>query len=328
MFPHRKPSAEAREAMQRSAAKLGMDYCCASNHREVNLAIKAVTQATGHRFAKLVASGDAAIMAVVKAINGRIMVPDQGAWRGFIDYPDLFGMETCTLKTNLGVIEPEILAQEIKSQKPKALFLTSFAGYIAEQNMEEISKICRENEVLLVEDASGAIGDARLAKARFADVIVASTGAPKIINLLTGGIISTNQREILDLSYEITTASKMNPVLCAGLVEELKQARRLIDTLTGYSRVLQEELKDSFKVVHPQRRGVCAGFLYNEPKKLAERARKAGLVTDLNQTFLTTCPLYERFLSNGIVVELKKLNVVDMHEDEILKIAEVLKKCA
>lgn len=337
-FPHVKPSREAREAM--SAAALELDsLCCA--HKSVELkALEAVSKATKHKYVKLVSSGSAALMAALKGLdtvgsakairsclrNGKVIIPDQGAWSGFKKYPKLFGIEAVEIPTNLGLIEPEALVDEIKKHKPKGMLLTSFAGYIAEQDVKEISSACRENGVLLVEDASGAIGDERLADGRYADVIVCSTGSPKILNVLSGGFISTNNRSVLDNSVEIINACKISPVTCAGIVEELKRSAQVVRALVKYSRELKEELDD---VVHREKRGVCFGFeLKGDPAKFIQCAKEKGLKTEFGTSFLTQCPRYDRFMKRGVVVELKKLDILNVEYERIIDIARILKLCA
>lgn len=321
MFPHRRPSLKARKAMSESALTLGEEAGCRAGHNEVNGCIRSIREVVGQKFVKLVSSGNCAILAVVSAIDGRVMIPDQGGWRGFKDYPELMGMEVCTLKTDLGVVNPETLDSELRKQRPRALFLTSFAGYIAEQSIKEIAKICRENSVYLIEDASGAIGDRTLARGD-ADITICSTGAPKIVNVFSGGFVSTTRREILNMSLGVTSACRISPVTCAGIIEELKNAPKVVETLVKYSALLKEELGD---VVHKDHRGVCVGFETDAPKNFVKRARENGLVTDLNQGFLTACPRYERFLKKGVVVELKKLNILEVTEEDIVKMVEILK---
>lgn len=321
MFLHRRPSLEARRAMSESALKLGEDTSCVACHSEVVECKGVIKEMVGQNFVNPVASGNCAILAAVSAIDGNIMIPDQGGWRGFKDYPDLMGKEVCILETDLGVVNTDALDSELRKHNPGGLFLTSFAGYIAEQDIKEIAKICRENSVYLIEDTSGAIGDKILARGD-ADITICSTGAPKIVNVLSGGFVSTNHKEILDMSARVASACRISPVICAGITEELKNAPDIVERLVKYSAILKEELED---VVHRDSRGVCAGFETDDPKRFVKRARENGLVTDANQGFLTACPRYERFLKNGVVVELKKLDILNVTEEDIAKIAEILK---
>ncbi len=327
MYPHRKPSRSAREAMSDSALVLGTEYCCIPNHGETKEALRDIKDVTGHRYARLVSSGNAAILSVLKAINGSIALPDQGGWKAFKDFQAMFGQDVFEIKTDMGIVDPADLDRELKRLGPKAFCVPSFAGYIAEQDIKEISRVCRENGVMLVEDASGAIGDSRLAKGKYSDVIVCSTGTPKILNLLSGGFFTTSRRQIMDDSIDIVKTCKMSPATAAGLIEELKDAGKLIDRLVGYSDILKEMLGDVADVVHADRRGICTGFRHPGPIELAKRAKENGMVTDFGRTFLTTCPRYERFLEYGIVVELKKLDVMEIDEVTIEEIGKTLKMC-
>ena len=321
MFPHRRPSLKARNAMSESALNLGEETSCVACHSEVIECKSAIRDIVGQRYVKPVASGNCAILAAVSTIDGKVMVPDQGGWKGFMKYSKLMGKDICILETNLGLVDTDVLDSELRKHKPQALFLTSFAGYIAEQEIKEIARICRENSVYLVEDASGAMGDKVLAKGD-ADITVCSTGAPKIVNALSGGFMSTNRKEIFGASTGITSACRISPVTCAGIIEELKNASKVVETLVKYSAILKEELGD---VVHRDRRGVCVGFETGDPKRFVKRASENGLVTDRNQGLLTGCPIYERFLKKGVVVELKKLDILQVTEEDITKIVEILK---
>jgi cystathionine beta-lyase/cystathionine gamma-synthase len=318
MFPHRTLGDRAKKAMIEAISKLGEDKTAYS--KNVEKAAEAISKITGHRFIRFLSSGNCAIFTIVNALEGKIMIPDQGGWKGFKKYPKLLGKKICTVQTDLGLIDPETLESHIKKQQPQALFITSFAGYIAEQNIRAISEICKENNVLLVEDASGAIGDHELARGD-SDVIVCSTGSPKILNLMSGGFISTNKEELLEKSREIIKACKIDPVICAGIIEELKDSSERIRLLNEYSNRLKEYLP---KVVHRHKRGICVGFEVDDPKKVAAEAIKRGLITDLSRGFLTVCPIYERFLKRGIVVELKNLDVFRLSEEDISKIGEIL----
>ena len=311
----------ARRAMSEAAKKVGEKTVCPACHSEVIECKDAIKKVVGQEIVKPVASGNCAILAAVSAIDGKIMIPDQGGWRGFKEYPDLMGKEVCPLETDLGVVDVDALDGELKKWNPEALFLTSFAGYIAEQDIKEIAKICRENSVYLVEDVSGAIGDGKLAKGH-GDITVCSTGYPKIVNVLSGGFISTDHKEIIDVASGVLSACRISPVTCAGITEELKNAPAIVETLVRYSDIIKEELAG---VVHADRRGVCVGFETDDPKTFVRKARGNGLLTDKNQGFLTMCPKYERFQKKGVVVELKKLDVLKMTDDDIARIAETLK---
>ena len=87
---------------------------------------------------------------------------------------------------------------ELEINENSALIFTSFAGYTAEQDIERISKYCRNNDIMTIEDASAGIGDKKnkLGNGKYSDIIIASTGSPKMINVGSGGFITSNNEEI------------------------------------------------------------------------------------------------------------------------------------
>ncbi|MFQ5868246.1 MAG: hypothetical protein ACE5IT_09705, partial [bacterium] len=73
------------------------------------------------------------------------------------------------------------------------------------------------------------------------------------------------------------------------------------------------------------KRGICTGILMENPKRVARNARSLGLVTQSGKSLLTTCPRYDRFQENGVVVELKKIDVESVGEAEIEHISNILR---
>lgn len=320
-LPHRKLAEEARRAVIEAAARIGSeDY---DLKREVEKAEKAISRATGHKHVALLSSCNAAILAAAKAVKGRVMVPDQGGWKGFKVYPSLWGRRIVELKTELGLIDPEVLEEGIRKEEPEILYITSFAGYIAEQPVEELYKVCREAGVLLLEDASGAMGDRKLGRGKHADIIICSTGAPKILNLYAGGFISTSDEAVFRRAQEIFKACKINPIIIPGIVEELKIAPRVVEALTKAAAFLKNELNTA---IHRDKRGVCVGLELESPRGAAKKAYQRGLRTDTWASVLTVCPKYERFLRKGVAVELKKLDILRVRDEELLGLARILER--
>ena len=100
-----------------------------------------------------------------------------------------------TLKTDFGLIDPNRL-DEMDLKDNSALIFTSFAGYCAEQDTKSIAKYCKNNAITTIEDASAGIGDRKNRLGRHSDIILASTGSPKIINVGSGGFITADNPEI------------------------------------------------------------------------------------------------------------------------------------
>ena len=102
---------------------------------------------SNHNTIKLTNSGNLAILASFIAVKLKgiteIIIPDQGGWLTYQTYPQFFDIKITELKTDYGILNLE----ELKKHKNKALIFTSYAGYFAEQPIDEIIKICKENNI-------------------------------------------------------------------------------------------------------------------------------------------------------------------------------------
>lgn len=249
----KKPSKEARYAM--SEAAMDIDYAVTRGYEKIKLAQDRISDLTGHKHVKLVNSGNSAILVAMGLFKGKILIPDQGGWAGFKKIAQFIGLETVEVPTELGVIDPAILEEFIDKHKVEALFITSFAGYIVEQPVKELFDVCNDKNVVLVEDASGGIGDREkhLSNGDYAHIIVASTGSPKIINAGSGGFISTNYDDFFKRSRFILRSLKANPVTCAGIAEEIKSAPSVLSKNIEACKMIKKRLDIA---VYKDRRGI------------------------------------------------------------------------
>ncbi|KAF5088910.1 DegT/DnrJ/EryC1/StrS family aminotransferase [Methanobacterium aggregans] len=317
----RRPSKATREAMCKSA--LNIRHVPGSRYEEVSAAEEIVSKTTGHEYAKIVGSGNSAILAVMSSFKERIMVPDQGGWSGFRKMADFKSIETVEVPTNMGIINPDVLSEHVKFQNPEAFFITSFAGYMAEQPVKEIYEVCDDNGVVLVEDASGSIGypEKMLANGNHAHVIIASTGSPKTVNVGSGGFITTNNKKILYSSNYILKSLKADPVTCAGIAEEIKNAPEIVSKTLKSCKILKEKLSE-LKIYHRDKRGINVCIASDDPKKLGYELRH-GFDVD-GGGIVTVCPRYDRLKEKAVCVEMKNLDVDCLNNENITKISEII----
>src|SRR3989344_6094882 len=73
-----------------------------------------------------------------------ILIPDQGGWVHFEKASPRFGFQIKKLKTNYGIIHPK------DCKDAAAILYTSYAGYFAKQDIEEIYKEAKENNVIVI----------------------------------------------------------------------------------------------------------------------------------------------------------------------------------
>jgi DegT/DnrJ/EryC1/StrS aminotransferase family len=319
----RRPSIEAREAMSKAA--LNLKHVPGSRYQEMVIAEESIKKFTHHEQVKIVNSGNSAILSVMSTLNGKIMIPDQGGWVGFKRIAEFCGLEIVYLPTELGLIEIEVLENFIRKFNPEALFLTSFAGYMAEQPLNSIYEVCEDMGVLMVEDASGGIGDSSgmLGNGNHAHVILASTGSPKTVNIGNGGIISTNDTKLLESAKNILSCVKTDPVTCAGIASEIKNAPYVLSKTIEACRFFKSEINEFREVLHENKKGLNVVFLEEAPKKLGYQLRKKLNVQ--GGGIVTVCPNYNRVKINSICIEIKNLDTRCMQTENLKEIIRILK---
>jgi hypothetical protein len=312
------PSEEAKKAMSDASLELGNRF--RDNEYKKN-AEDSIKELTGHEYARVLGSGNAAIMAAMSTMKGPVMIPDQGGWSGFKKISEFYGLELVYLPTEMGVINLETLEEQVKIKSPESLFITSFAGYMAEQPVKGIYDICEDNGVILVEDASGSVGDPqkRLACGDHSHVLVASTGSPKMVNVGNGGFISTNDQGMFNDRSFILKTLQGSPVTCAGLVEEIKRTpESLVKTIMA-CEFIKKEIKSA---LHPEKRGINIAIPHDEPKSVARLLRNKLKVN--GGGMITTCPRYDRINQPAICLEVKNLDVHCLKKENLRGIVEIV----
>jgi dTDP-4-amino-4,6-dideoxygalactose transaminase len=268
--------------------------------------LKKLRELTRHERVKILNSGNAAIFAAAYIISRScekkvVLAPDQGGWMSYSTYPLIFGLKVKEIKTDKGIIDLRDLEDNAKDAG--ALFVTSFAGYYAEQPMKEISRICRKNNCLLIEDASGSIGDKILCNGEYSDIIVASFGKWKAADLGSGGFISSNSKDYLEDSREIFSFMKFNGDYNAMLSKLENIEERLSFLFKTAEKVKKELEKDGFNILHRNKRGlnVVAAFKNEKEKeKLISYCRN-------NHYEFVVCPKNIRVEERAISIEIKRM---------------------
>jgi hypothetical protein len=283
---------------------------------------------TKHSHGKIVNSGNAAILVAMNAIKGPFLIPDQGAWHGFKQIAKFLNKEVILFKTDLGLIIRENLEDLLTSNKniassdnEPAIFLTSFAGYSAEQPISEIANWCRENGVLLVEDASGGITDPekKLANGIYSDIIVCSTSSPKVVNVGNGGFITTNRIEIFEKSRLLLNVCKSNNITNKGIFTELDFSKNNLKKTIEATDYIKNNLDN---VVHPDKRGINIILATKNPQSLAKNLRINFNIE--GKSMITLCPNYNRINQKAVAIEIKNLAIESLKKENLDKIIETI----
>ncbi|WP_458402714.1 DegT/DnrJ/EryC1/StrS family aminotransferase [Methanobrevibacter sp.] len=280
-----------------------------------SMCIDKIRNLTGHDNVKITSSGNNSIFVALSAIEGDVIVPDQGGWHGFKQIAGFLNRDIVTLKTDSGLINPDYL-DDVDIREGSALIYTSFAGYCAEQNTKLISKYCRDNGIITIEDASAGLGDKkkRLGNGKYSDIIIASTGSPKIINAGKGGIISTDNDEIFEKTKLPQKLSKTSQIVCGGICCELENVGEKLELTLNATQHLKNNIENT---LHADKRGVNVIIPHSNAKEISWNLKKS-LPID-RSGFITACPNYNRVKQKAVSVEIKNLSY-DCLEKEHLDI--------
>ena len=266
---------------------------------------------TKHDNVKLVSRGNAAILAalaIVKKVNPKpfILIPDQGGWISFKTYPELLGFEVKMVKTNRGVID--LIDLEKKANGGAALLLTSYAGYFAEQPVKYAANICREHNCILIEDASGALGDDTLCDGNHSDIIVGSFGKWKAVDNGYGGFISTKTKELMEQGAVALSSTNFYPQY-GELLMKLKTVKDKLKIMYDLQEQVKHEIEElGHKVLHRELKGLNVMVKYIKP---GEREEIMGYC-EANEFEYVECPKYIRLEEDAISIELKRLNLEEV----------------
>ena len=277
---------------------------------------------TKHDTAKIVNSGNSSILLAMSNVKGKIVLPDQGAWHGFKQAARLLNKEIVILPTDNGLVNKEHL--ELIPDEDCALFLTSFAGYTAEQNMKEISKYCKKENITLVEDVSGSISDPekKLSNGRYSDIIVGSTGSPKMINAGYGGFITTSIPDFFKDSNYLVNCLKVNSDIVSQINTELDYVEDNFIKTVDACDYIKKELMDY--VVHADKRGV--NVIFESGGGNVSRMLRDDIKLDNGKGMITRCPNYNRLKIKGFALEVKNLDIVSLRKDNLDEIINIIKR--
>ena len=304
MFKFKSPSNKTLEIMSEVAkgnAEKNYEESCIGKIKDL----------TSKENVKVTSSGNNSIFIALAAVEGDIIIPDQGGWHGFKQIAKFLNKNIITLKTDLGLINIDYL-EDMEFKENSALIFTSFAGYTAEQDIDSINKYCRDNDILTIEDASAGIGDVDNKLGQKSDIIIASTGSPKIINVGSGGLIATDDAEIFKKTSLPQKLSKTNEIICSGIDNELDNVKENLKVSLNATDYVKKHIPN---VIHDDKRGINVIIPHDDAKSICWNLKKT-LTTD-KSGFITTCPNYNRIKQKAICVEIKNLDYTCLEKENL-----------
>ena len=257
--------------------------------KELNEELKKLV---GKKHVRLVARGNTAIKIALQVcsdgIGDKVIVPDQGGWITYLEYPKKLGLKMAKLKTDAGLIN----ASDLVGLKGCLLY-TNMAGYFAEQPVSEIySKF--DGKVVLDVCSLG------LQKDWPADIVIGSFGRWKVVNAEYGGFIAVDDKKLFDKIMKIPADFD------CGYVERIKEkligAEGRLKFLMGVADKIKKELSD-FDIIHREKKGINVVVRF---KDSGEKQKILKYCKDNNYEH-TLCPRYIRVEEDAISIEVKRL---------------------
>ncbi len=268
--------------------------------------LKLLQTYTKHPVVKITNSGDSAIFGALSIAKQRgckeVLIPDQGGWLSYKTFPKLLDLKITELKTTYGLLN----TNELKKHKNAALLFASFAGYAAPQPIEEIAQMCKENNLLMIEDASGSLTHSILCNGNLSDIIVGSFGKWKIADVGHGGFLSAKEGIITKEMKEsdILSLININVIDYAILLEKLKAAPQRLQFILNKTKEIKVLCKkEHFEMIHGDAEGLSIFVKYKTDKEkehVIEFCKKQKLE-------YKECPLYIKVLEKAISIEVKRL---------------------
>ena len=273
--------------------------------------IAKIRDLTTKEHVKMTSSGNNSIFIALSAITGDIIIPDQGGWHGFKQIAKFLDKNIVTLKTDAGLINIDYL-DELEISEGSALIFTSFAGYTAEQDIKSIVSYCKDNSITTIEDASAGIGDSENRLGCRSDIILASTGSPKIINVGSGGFIATNDDDVFKRTSLPQKLSKTTEIICSGIDNEIDNVSKNLQVSLNATEHVKKHIPNT---LHADKRGINVIIPHENAKSICWDLKKT-LTTD-KSGIITTCPNYNRVKQKAICIEIKNLDYACLEKENL-----------
>lgn len=304
MFRFKRPSRKTLDIMS-EVAKGNVD----KNFEESCIA--KIRDLTTKEHVKMTSSGNNSIFIALSAITGDIIIPDQGGWHGFKQIAKFLDRNIVTLKTDAGLINTDYL-DELEISEGSALIFTSFAGYTAEQDIRSIVSYCKDNSITTIEDASAGIGDSENRLGCRSDIILASTGSPKIINVGSGGFIATDDDDVFTRTSLPQKLSKTTEIICSGIDNEIDNVSKNLQVSLNATEHVKKHIPNT---LHADKRGINVIIPHENSKSICWDLKKT-LTTD-KSGIITTCPNYNRVKQKAICIEIKNLDYACLEKENL-----------
>lgn len=251
-----------------------------------------------HPHIELLTRGNSAIWSALHLAKKGILIPQEGGWLTYRQYPQKLKIPFYEVKTHCSIIDLSDLRQKLSYAD--FLIYQNPGGYFAEQPMKEIYRLCHRNHCLVILDVSGSLGT-RLCDGRYADVLVCSFGKDKLVNAGFGGFISCKNKRLFErikLTFKILSEEEK----FKAILEKLNNLPNRINFLLEKRKKIIKDLKN-FNIIYKNHLGFVLIVKYKnslEKEKIINYCQNHWLE-------YTECPRYIRINQRAISIEIKRL---------------------
>ncbi len=241
---------------------------------------------TGKKNIYLVSRCNEAIKQSLKILDKPLtLIQNEGGWLTYRQYPK----KTIELKTQNGFINLDDL--EEKANQDSVLLTHSSPGYLGNDSMEKIFKVCKSKKCLVINDCCGSIGtDA----AKIGDIIVGSFGKWKPIWLGHGGFIASDGKLDVEENFDFSKEKE--------LIVNLKNLDSRLEKIHEECNKIKKDLS-SFDIIKKDSKGLVVIVKFRNDKERSEIVKYC----EANSLEYTECPRYIRSNEKAISIEVKRL---------------------
>jgi hypothetical protein len=232
--------------------------------------------------------------------NQRVLIPQEGGWLTYQKYPGRLGLNIQEVMCRNSQIVISDLIE--KAGKAGALLYSEPGGYFASQQIEQIYNICRENEVLVILDITGSIGR-RKDYCKYADMLLASFGQGKPVNLGYGGVLGIKQFILDELEDYKSAMPRFKADQLAGLLRKFEALDARYEFIDREVQVIKEDLA-SYEIIEEGTQGLVVLVCFRDGKQ------KQSIIDycEKNKYQYTICPRYIRYNKDAVSIEVKRLD--------------------
>lgn len=230
-----------------------------------------------------------------------VLIPDQGGWLTYKQYPKKLELNIEEPKTDYGLIDLNDLKQKLEKGNINCLIYAQPAGYFAEQDQNAIYTLCKKYNCTVIVDCCGSFGS-DLLKPGYSDILVCSFMLWKPVNNLYGGFISIKNKDSLKKGREIFKTLKIDEDQILLLLDKIKNLKKRFSLFFKTVKKIKTDLKNH-NIIHKDKTGI------NVIVKFKDEEEKNNLIDycKKNNYEYTLCPRYIRVYAKAVSIEVKRL---------------------